>query len=243
MNARRPDQRGVGGRRLTGAVTWGDIRTSSRAPCERVRDAGRSGFHSLIGYVRATFLVDLVDAVGIGTGLAIMGVPLALPLASLVFSVATTIRRHGSRGKWIGSSKKHAPGFTELVVAKSMHRPSDWKPVMPAYRRGQRWQVTALPAVDLRPAPGLGRAETPIEQLYLGSAGATPGGGVHGVCGRNAALAARASDGCARLAAVPAEPGRPSTGNPLRPGIEPRHVAPAILRCFRIPGASWKPPD
>ena len=43
------------------------------------------GFHSLIGYVRATCLVALVDAVGIGTGLAIMGVPLALLLASLVF--------------------------------------------------------------------------------------------------------------------------------------------------------------
>ena len=52
---------------------------------KRVRDAGRAGFGSLIGYVRATFLVALVDAVGIGTGLAIMGVPLALPLASLVF--------------------------------------------------------------------------------------------------------------------------------------------------------------
>lgn len=51
----------------------------------RVTDAGRAGFHSLIGYVRATFVVALVDAVGIGTGLAIMGVPLALPLASLVF--------------------------------------------------------------------------------------------------------------------------------------------------------------
>jgi putative heme transporter len=35
--------------------------------------------------VRATFLVALVDAVGVGTGLAIMSVPLALPLASLVF--------------------------------------------------------------------------------------------------------------------------------------------------------------
>jgi predicted PurR-regulated permease PerM len=52
---------------------------------ERVRDAGRAGFQSLIGYVRATFLVALVDALGIGTGLAIMGIPLALPLASLVF--------------------------------------------------------------------------------------------------------------------------------------------------------------
>ena len=52
---------------------------------EQVRDAGRAGFRSLIGYVRATFLVALVDAVGIGLGLAFMGVPLALPLASLVF--------------------------------------------------------------------------------------------------------------------------------------------------------------
>lgn len=52
---------------------------------ERARDAGRAGFRSLTGYVRATFLVALVDAVGIGAGLAIMGIPLALPLASLVF--------------------------------------------------------------------------------------------------------------------------------------------------------------
>jgi len=50
-----------------------------------VHAAGIAGFESLIGYVRATFLVALVDAVGIGVGLAIMAVPLALPLASLVF--------------------------------------------------------------------------------------------------------------------------------------------------------------
>jgi predicted PurR-regulated permease PerM len=52
---------------------------------ERVHEAGIAGFESLIGYIRATFLVALVDAVGIGVGLAIMAVPLALPLASLVF--------------------------------------------------------------------------------------------------------------------------------------------------------------
>jgi putative heme transporter len=52
---------------------------------EKVRAAGKAGFSALIGYVRATFLVALVDATGIGSGLAIMGVPLALPLASLVF--------------------------------------------------------------------------------------------------------------------------------------------------------------
>ncbi|ETW25018.1 AI-2E family transporter [Mycobacterium gastri] len=52
---------------------------------DRVLRAGRAGYSSLIGYVRATFLVALTDAIGVGTGLAIMGVPLALPLASLVF--------------------------------------------------------------------------------------------------------------------------------------------------------------
>jgi putative heme transporter len=52
---------------------------------ERVRAAGVAGYGSLIGYIRGTFLVALVDAVGVGTGLVIMAVPLALPLASLVF--------------------------------------------------------------------------------------------------------------------------------------------------------------
>lgn len=51
----------------------------------RVRAAGTAGFGTLIGYVRATVAVAFVDALGIGIGLAILGVPLALPLASLVF--------------------------------------------------------------------------------------------------------------------------------------------------------------
>ena len=52
---------------------------------DRVREAGSAGYGSLTGYVRATFLVALTDAAGVGTGLAIMHIPLALPLASLVF--------------------------------------------------------------------------------------------------------------------------------------------------------------
>lgn len=73
---------------------------------DRVRDAGRAGFHSLGGYMRATFLVALVDAVGIGTGLAIMGIPLALPLASLVFM-----------GAFIPLVGAVVAGFLAVVVA------------------------------------------------------------------------------------------------------------------------------
>lgn len=54
----------------------------ARIPTAR---AGHYSWHTLVSYVRATVLVAFVDAVGIGIGLAVMGVPLALPLAALVF--------------------------------------------------------------------------------------------------------------------------------------------------------------
>jgi predicted PurR-regulated permease PerM len=52
---------------------------------DRVHEAGHAGYGALTGYIRATFLVALTDAAGVGAGLAVMGVPLALPLASIVF--------------------------------------------------------------------------------------------------------------------------------------------------------------
>jgi predicted PurR-regulated permease PerM len=47
--------------------------------------AGRVGWTSMVSYVRVQMLVAFVDAVGIGVGAAILGVPLALPLGVLVF--------------------------------------------------------------------------------------------------------------------------------------------------------------
>ncbi|MEA5456227.1 AI-2E family transporter [Sinomonas sp. JGH33] len=47
--------------------------------------AGRAGWTSLVSYVRVQVLVAAVDAVGIGVGAAVLGVPLALPLGILVF--------------------------------------------------------------------------------------------------------------------------------------------------------------
>jgi predicted PurR-regulated permease PerM len=50
-----------------------------------IDEAARRSWRTLISYVRATAAVALVDAVGIGIGLAVLGVPLVIPLAALVF--------------------------------------------------------------------------------------------------------------------------------------------------------------
>ncbi|RLK60237.1 AI-2E family transporter [Actinokineospora cianjurensis] len=55
---------------------------------DRVDVAGKRGFSSLVSYVRATAAVAVFDAVGIGIGLWIVGVPLFVPLAALVFLTA-----------------------------------------------------------------------------------------------------------------------------------------------------------
>ena len=51
----------------------------------RVDVAGRRSLAALVAYVRATATVAVVDTLGIGLGLAVLGVPLAVPLAALVF--------------------------------------------------------------------------------------------------------------------------------------------------------------
>jgi predicted PurR-regulated permease PerM len=52
---------------------------------DRLDVAGRRGFASLVTYVRATVAVAFLDAVCIGLGIWIVGVPLAFPLAALIF--------------------------------------------------------------------------------------------------------------------------------------------------------------
>ena len=98
---------------------------------ERVREAGRAGFGSLIGYVRATFLVALVDAAGIGAGLAIMGVPLALPLASLVF-LGAFIPLVGAviAGFLAVVVALLAKGFVYALITLGLHhrRATSWRP-------------------------------------------------------------------------------------------------------------------
>ncbi|WP_371927678.1 AI-2E family transporter [Lentzea sp. HUAS12] len=61
------------------------IRVVPAVPRRRVDVAGRRGLAALVSYIRATGAVAVVDALGIGIGLAVLGVPLAVPLAALVF--------------------------------------------------------------------------------------------------------------------------------------------------------------
>jgi predicted PurR-regulated permease PerM len=51
----------------------------------QLAEAGEASWGTLVAYVRATVLVAFIDAVGIGLALVILRVPLAFPLAALVF--------------------------------------------------------------------------------------------------------------------------------------------------------------
>ncbi|MGF7238921.1 MAG: phytoene desaturase family protein [Frankia sp.] len=83
-----------------------------------------------------------------------------------------------------------APGFRDRVIGRDVQSPLGLQDSDAVLRRGALNGGTAAlhQQFIFRPVPGLGRPETPIPGLYLGSMSAHPGGGVHGGPG---ALAAR----------------------------------------------------
>lgn len=85
-----------------------------------------------------------------------------------------------------------APGFGERILARRVLGPRELESRNANLVGGAINGGTAQlhQQLVLRPVPGLGRAETPIRGLYLGSSSAHPGGGVHGAAGTNAARAA-----------------------------------------------------
>ncbi len=85
-----------------------------------------------------------------------------------------------------------APGFSSRIVARRALGPHEMEALDANLIGGAINGGTSQLHQELifRPVPGLGRAETQIRGLYLGSASAHPGGGVHGAPGMNAARAA-----------------------------------------------------
>jgi phytoene dehydrogenase-like protein len=90
--------------------------------------------------------------------------------------------------------EKYAPGFGGRVLTRRVLGPRELEQRNENLVGGALGGGTAALQQQLvfRPLPGLGRAETPVRGLYLGSSSAHPGGGVHGACGANAARAALA---------------------------------------------------
>lgn len=65
-------------------LPWLETQTGQRAG-PHVTELGKRYYHGLAGFTRTQALVGLIDAVFIGVGLLLVGVPLVLPLAVLVF--------------------------------------------------------------------------------------------------------------------------------------------------------------
>jgi phytoene dehydrogenase-like protein len=95
--------------------------------------------------------------------------------------------------------ERHAPGFRQLIVGRSIQMPRDLEAADPSLAGGAINGGTAQlhQQLILRPTPGLGGASTPIDRLFLASCSAHPGGGVHGAPGANAARAALVRAGVA----------------------------------------------
>ena len=95
----------------------------------------------------------------------------------------------------------YAPGFRSVITARHLLAPPALEARNANLVGGALGGGTTAFSQQLvfRPVPGLGRAETPVRGLFLASASAHPGGGVHGACGANAARAAIAAHRVRRL--------------------------------------------
>ncbi|MBK3637491.1 phytoene desaturase family protein [Streptomyces asoensis] len=110
----------------------------------------------------------------------------------------------GLTGRWDASEQERmadrverqverfAPGFRSLIRARRILAPPTLQSLDANLHGGAINGGTAALHQQLffRPLPGSGRPETPVRGLFLASAGAHPGGGVHGAPGANAARAA-----------------------------------------------------
>lgn len=71
-----------------------------------IDDAGRLSWRTLAAYARGTILIAAIDAIGIGAGVALVGVPLAGPITVLVFF-----------GAFIPIVGAFVSGFVAVIIA------------------------------------------------------------------------------------------------------------------------------
>jgi phytoene dehydrogenase-like protein len=87
--------------------------------------------------------------------------------------------------------ERFAPGFRDLILARSTMSAVDMEQYNPNYVGGDiNGGIQDLCQHFTRPVPRLVPYSTPVKGLYLCSSSTPPGGGVHGMCGYYAARAA-----------------------------------------------------
>jgi len=99
--------------------------------------------------------------------------------------------------------ERFAPGFRECVLARQTHTAQAMERYNANYIGGDiNGGVQDLGQLFTRPTFRLVPYSTPLDNLFLCSSSTPPGGGVHGMCGYYAALAARRSTGLQRTSEV-----------------------------------------
>ena len=87
--------------------------------------------------------------------------------------------------------ERFAPGFRDRILARSARGPADLERYNENYVGGDiNGGVQDLRQLWTRPVARLDPYSTPLEGVYICSSSTPPGGGVHGMCGYNAARAA-----------------------------------------------------
>lgn len=92
--------------------------------------------------------------------------------------------------------ERFAPGFRDLIAARSVMRPAEVERRNPNYLGGDiNGGIQDLRQLFTRPVARLDPYSTPVDGLYLCSSSTPPGGGVHGMCGYFAARSALRRNG------------------------------------------------
>lgn len=88
--------------------------------------------------------------------------------------------------------ERYAPGFREVILAKSVLSAAAMEQYNPNYVGGDiNGGLQDLTQLYTRPIASLNPYRTSVKNIYLCSSSTPPGGGVHGLCGYHAAQSAR----------------------------------------------------
>ena len=143
---------------------------------------------------------ELPDAPMLIVGQPTVADPSRAPDGGHVLWIETHVPSRPNEGSWsqlrdrfldrvLDRLDAHAPGVRSCVCGHAVHTPPDLEAANPNLVGGDLGGGSNALDQQLvfRPVPGWFRYSTPIRGLYLCSASTHPGGGVHGMVGRNCA--------------------------------------------------------